>query len=51
MRNVTIQLAINIKPKLPLHLKPIMTSREYFKVMEADTEIIKMHVKNKMRNV
>ena len=46
-----INKAINIKPELPLHLKPIMTSREYFKVMEADTEVIKMHVKNKMRNV
>ena len=46
-----INKAINIKPELPFHLKPIMTSREYFKVMEADVEIIKMHVKNKMRSV
>jgi len=45
-----INKAINIKPELPFHLKPIMTSKEYFKVMEADTEIIKMHVKNKMRS-
>ena len=45
-----IKKAINIKPQLPDHLKELMVSKEYFKVIGDDTKFIKNYLKEKMRS-
>jgi threonine synthase len=45
-----IKKAINIKPQLPDHLKELMVSKEYFKVIPDDTKFIKNYLKEKMRS-
>lgn len=44
-----IKNAINIEPQLPDHLKELMVSKEYFKVIDDDTNFIKNYLKQKMR--
>ncbi len=44
-----IKKAINIEPQLPDHLKELMVSKEYFKVIDDDTNFIKNYLKQKMR--
>jgi threonine synthase len=44
-----IKKAINIEPQLPEHLKELMVSKEYFKVIDDDTNFIKNYLKQKMR--
>ena len=45
-----IKKAINIEPQLPDHLKELMVSKEYFKVIGDDTKFIKNYLKEKMRS-
>ena len=45
-----IKKAINIEPQLPDHLKELMVSKEYFKVIGNDTKFIKNYLKEKMRS-
>jgi threonine synthase len=45
-----IKKAINIELQLPDHLKELMVSKEYFKVIDDDTKFIKNYLKEKMRS-
>ena len=44
-----INKSINIHPKLPLNLESLLSSKEHFKVLDADINQIKKHVKSTMR--